>query len=147
MAAPPITLISMSSAAKLIGNLRESAGLARDYIYWGVKNYVESALYVGVLPLFLAAYGLVKGLRRRAMAPYVLLFGLLAAYGAVIHVRRADLCADIQPAGYESAEFAISLGLRADAGDRGHVRHRIASAARASRAGRFWPGGARLVSC
>jgi len=65
-------------SGELISDLRGSAGLARDYIYWGVKNYVESALYIGVLPLFLAAYGLVKGLWRRELTPYVLLFGLLA---------------------------------------------------------------------
>ena len=31
--------------------------LARPYIDWGIKNYVEGALYLGILPLALAAYG------------------------------------------------------------------------------------------
>ena len=61
-----------------ISDLRRSAGLARDHIYWGIKNYVEGALYVGVPPLLLAFYGLVKGVWRREWAPYLILFGLLA---------------------------------------------------------------------
>ena len=65
-------------SGETISNLRQSAGLPRDTIYWGLKNYVEGALYVGVLPLFLALYGLVKGVRRPALAPYLILFGLLA---------------------------------------------------------------------
>ena len=31
-----------------------------DTIYWGMKNYVEGAAYVGVLPLFLAAIGVLR---------------------------------------------------------------------------------------
>ena len=64
---------------ELIDDLRNVAGLSRDYIYWGVKNYVEGALYLGVLPLFLAAYALIAGVRRRKKeAQYLLLFGLMA---------------------------------------------------------------------
>jgi len=40
---------------------------------WGIKNYVEAASYVGVLPLLLALLGLWRGRR-----PYVLLFAVLA---------------------------------------------------------------------
>jgi len=65
-------------SGELIANLTETADLPRDYIYWGVKNFVESALYVGILPLFLAVYGLVRGFRRPRLAGYVLLFGLLS---------------------------------------------------------------------
>ena len=66
-------------SGELISNLRETSGLSRDYIYWGIKNYVEGALYVGVLPLILAGYGLVAGLRRRLpQAQYLILFGALA---------------------------------------------------------------------
>ena len=61
-----------------IANLTETADLPRDYIFWGVKNYVEGALYLGVLPLFLGLYGFIKGFRQRRLAGYVLLFGLLA---------------------------------------------------------------------
>ncbi len=32
---------------------------------WGIKNYVEGAIYLGVLPLFLAAIGVIGGWRRR----------------------------------------------------------------------------------
>ena len=80
-----------------ISDLRNSVGLRRDFIYWGVKNYVEGALYVGVLPLLLALYGLVKGVWRRETACYVILFGALAllalafmfgtgAYALVFHL-------------------------------------------------------------
>ena len=66
-------------SGELITNLRATAGLSRDYIYWGIKNYVEGALYVGVLPLILAAYGLVTGIRwRLPQAQYLILFGALA---------------------------------------------------------------------
>ncbi len=62
-----------------INDLRGSAGLARDHIYWGVKNYVEGAVYLGLLPLALAAYALVAGWRPRLReAQYLILFALLA---------------------------------------------------------------------
>ncbi len=65
-------------SGELISDLRDAAGSRRDFIYWGVKNYVEGALYVGLLPLLLALYGLARGLRRRALAPYLILFAILA---------------------------------------------------------------------
>jgi O-antigen/teichoic acid export membrane protein len=36
---------------------------------WGIKNYAESALYVGILPLALAGYGLWDTLRNRVRDP------------------------------------------------------------------------------
>ncbi len=48
-----------------VTDLRNAAGETLDFIDWGIKNYVEGALYVGVLPIFLAGYALVAGLRRR----------------------------------------------------------------------------------
>ncbi|MBI5666370.1 MAG: oligosaccharide flippase family protein [Chloroflexi bacterium] len=80
-------------------------------IDWGIKNYVEGALYLGILPLALAAFGLVarrtpppnplpvhgegekpevasetplpegEGQRVRALPPYRLIFALLALAG------------------------------------------------------------------
>ncbi len=46
---------------------------------WGIKNYVEAALYVGILPLMLAAVGLIWP-RRNAPVPNALrwVYGLLA---------------------------------------------------------------------
>ncbi len=35
-------------------------GEAINNTEWGIKNYVEGALYVGILPLALAAYGLIE---------------------------------------------------------------------------------------
>jgi O-antigen/teichoic acid export membrane protein len=40
-----------------------AAGDSIRAIDWGIKNYVEGALYVGILPLLLAAYGLVSRIR------------------------------------------------------------------------------------
>ncbi len=55
---------------------------------WGIKNYVEGALYVGILPLALAFYALADGVvgwwgnRRRPsntpQPPYRVIFGVLA---------------------------------------------------------------------
>ncbi len=84
-------------SGELVSDLRNTVGLRRDFIYWGVKNYVEGALYVGVLPLLLALYALFKGVWRRELAPYVILFGALAllalafmfgtdAYSLVFHL-------------------------------------------------------------
>lgn len=54
-------------------------------IDWGIKNYVESALYVGILPLALASFALVDTFTRRKEAshqagpPYRVFFTGLAA--------------------------------------------------------------------
>jgi O-antigen/teichoic acid export membrane protein len=48
---------------------------------WGIKNYVEGALYVGILPLALAGYAVVSAWRRRKVTPmqaaYVAIFAVL----------------------------------------------------------------------
>ncbi len=62
-----------------ITELRNAAGDSIHYIDWGIKNYVEGALYLGILPLLLSAYALISGLRRRGpQRQYLLLFALLA---------------------------------------------------------------------
>ena len=63
----------------LVTELRNAAGQPIDRIDWGVKNYVEGALYLGVLPLALAVYAFIAGLRRRAeQVGLIILFALLA---------------------------------------------------------------------
>ncbi len=63
----------------LITDLLNAAGQPIDRIDWGVKNYVEGALYLGVLPLALAGYAVIAGLRRRAeQVGIIILFALLA---------------------------------------------------------------------
>lgn len=42
-----------------------SHGDAINHTWWGIKNYVEGASYVGILPLFLALFGLVAGQRKQ----------------------------------------------------------------------------------
>ena len=64
-------------SGELVSDLRDAAGASRDFIYWGIKNYVEGALYVGVLPLAFAAFALLTGWRR-GWASWLALFGLLA---------------------------------------------------------------------
>lgn len=59
----------------LISDLGNARGQAISHIDWGVKNYVEGALYLGILPLALALYAVLSGIRR---APYVIIFALLA---------------------------------------------------------------------
>ena len=66
-------------SGELISDLRNAAGQPIERIEWGVKNYVEGALYLGIAPLALAGCALLAGLRRRREhACYVILFGLLA---------------------------------------------------------------------
>jgi O-antigen/teichoic acid export membrane protein len=48
------------------------------YIDWGIKNYVEGALYLGILPLILAGFALVSP-RGKTQPPYRLLFAGLGA--------------------------------------------------------------------
>jgi len=66
-------------------------GQSINTIDWGIKNYVEGALYLGILPLLLAAYALVDAwiLRRNATTagatplqpPYRVIFMILALFG------------------------------------------------------------------
>lgn len=60
-----------------ISDLRNAAGESIHAIDWGIKNYVEAALYVGILPLALALYALLAPFKRRGYARCIVLFGLL----------------------------------------------------------------------
>ena len=53
---------------------------------WGIKNYAEGALYVGILPLALAGYGLLDTLRNRAHrhAPLQIVFLILGLLGLTL---------------------------------------------------------------
>ena len=63
-----------------ITDLRNLAGETIQFIDWGIKNYVEGALYLGVLPLALSGLALVTGLRRRSgFAGVIIPLALLAA--------------------------------------------------------------------
>lgn len=55
------------------------AGHPQVHTEWGIKNYVEGALYLGILPLILAGVALWDSLRQRAthLPPYRALFGIL----------------------------------------------------------------------
>lgn len=61
-----------------VTDLRNAAGQSIDYINWSIKNYVESALYLGVLPLILAAYAFFAGIRRWQFAGVVIALTLIA---------------------------------------------------------------------
>ncbi len=53
--------------------VKDSTGQIRNYPFWGIKNYVEGTGYVGVLPIVLAALGLLL-VRNR----YTIFFALYA---------------------------------------------------------------------
>ncbi len=66
-------------SGQTITALVDAAGNQIDHIFWGVKNYVEGALYVGVLPLCLAGWALLTSLRRRLPErQFLLIFAMLA---------------------------------------------------------------------
>lgn len=64
-----------------ITDLHNAAGESIHFIDWGIKNYVEGALYVGILPLALSVYALFALFRRRFAGAehtqYIILFGIL----------------------------------------------------------------------
>jgi len=52
-----------------VTQLKNAAGQSISTIDWGIKNYVEGALYLGILPLVLAVYGLIQGILNRNPLP------------------------------------------------------------------------------
>ncbi len=48
-----------------VAQFTNAAGDPITTIDWGIKNYVEGALYLGILPLVLAVYGLIQGIFNR----------------------------------------------------------------------------------
>jgi O-antigen/teichoic acid export membrane protein len=64
-----------------ISNLSNANGDSINFIDWGIKNYVEGALYVGILPLILSGYAIVMGwVRGKHVSPlqkYVVIFSVL----------------------------------------------------------------------
>ncbi len=66
-------------SGRLVTQLVYASNQPVPSIDWGVKNYVEGALYLGILPFALAAFGLLAGLwRRAAQASQIIAFALLA---------------------------------------------------------------------
>lgn len=58
--------------------IRNSAGARIVHTEWGIKNYVEAALYLGILPLVLAAFALIAPRSRPGGPPYRVIFAVLA---------------------------------------------------------------------
>ncbi len=57
-----------------------------DSIYWGIKNYVEGAAYVGVLPLLLAGVAVLRGKGRRLwFFAFLAVAALLMAFGTPLY--------------------------------------------------------------
>lgn len=67
-------------AGQTVTDLTNAAGQTIHYIDWGIKNYVEGALYVGILPLALALFGVWDAIRTRRSASlqYDVIFAGLA---------------------------------------------------------------------
>ncbi len=53
-------------------------GESKTNTEWGIKNYVEGAIYLGILPLFLALLGIIGGWRQRKV--HVGFFALLSFF-------------------------------------------------------------------
>jgi O-antigen/teichoic acid export membrane protein len=66
--------------------LTNAAGQPIHAIDWGIKNYVEGALYLGILPLALSLFAVVAALRSagRALRADVAIFGGLAAFALTV---------------------------------------------------------------
>lgn len=62
-----------------VAGAKDLAGQARSYPFWGIKNYVEAASYIGVIPLILA---LAAVLSRRSC--HTLTFAALAAFSLLL---------------------------------------------------------------
>ncbi len=54
-----------------------SSGVAVNNTEWGIKNYVEGALYVGILPLLLAGFAVVVSRLHRRRFTHTVIFALL----------------------------------------------------------------------
>lgn len=73
-----------------ITDLSNASGQSINFIDWGIKNYVESALYLGILPLLLSLYAVILsikegivGMRHASSAPdnkyiFPIIFAILA---------------------------------------------------------------------
>jgi O-antigen/teichoic acid export membrane protein len=71
---------------KPVTDSRDAFGNVRDYPFWGVKNYVEGAVYLGIAPLVLA--GLALWRRRDRFTGFFagyLLWCLLLAFGTPLY--------------------------------------------------------------
>ena len=69
-----------------ISGARDTAGEARNYPFWGIKNYVEGTAYIGILPLLLAAIALAR--RWDRTTGFFALYGgfcLLLAFGSPLY--------------------------------------------------------------
>ncbi|MDO8689480.1 MAG: oligosaccharide flippase family protein [Dehalococcoidia bacterium] len=65
---------------------KDLAGQSRAYPFWGIKNYVEAASYIGVLPLLLAvACLLMRRSRYTVTFAALAVFSLLLAFGTPLY--------------------------------------------------------------
>lgn len=76
----------LSFTTKAVTNSFDTFGNNRDYPFWGIKNYVEGAAYVGLLPLALSAVAIFKARGRYVtfFAVYVAIC-LLLAFGTPLY--------------------------------------------------------------
>ncbi|MBK8027106.1 MAG: hypothetical protein IPK19_38395 [Chloroflexi bacterium] len=74
-------LFDLRTVSLIDETILNAAGQRIVHTEWGMKNYVEGALYVGILPLILAGLALLDGwvLQRGKGTPYRLILALLAA--------------------------------------------------------------------
>lgn len=60
-----------------ISTMTNANGDPIQYIDWGIKNYIEGALYVGILPLILSGYAIFAGIRKQFKRQQIVIFIIL----------------------------------------------------------------------
>ena len=110
-------------SGQVISDLRNAAGDSISHIFWGMKNYVEGALYAGILPLCLAGWALLTATRLRLpRAQYLLIFAALAVIALSFMFGAPTYSLVYQLPGMNQLNspfrwvFALSLSLSAMAG-------------------------------
>ncbi len=79
--------VSATQSIKNVPVTVNALGERIDTIYWGIKNYVEGASYVGTLPLLLALVAILcRGGKRKGFFALLAVCSLLFAFGSPIYI-------------------------------------------------------------
>ncbi len=79
--------VTATQSIKTVPVTVNALGERIDTIYWGIKNYVEGAGYVGTLPLLLALVGILcRGGKRKGFFILLAVLALLFAFGSPLYI-------------------------------------------------------------
>lgn len=79
--------VTATQSIKTVPVTVNALGERIDTIYWGIKNYVEGAGYVGTLPLLLALVGILcRGGKRKGFFILLAVLSLLFAFGSPLYI-------------------------------------------------------------